>query len=404
MLDFPNSPTNGQTYVGPGNVLWQFDGVKWLASQGGGGIFVVISDTAPPNPAVGTFWWDSTAAQLFLFYYDGNSSQWVQANSLTADAASTIALAQHNTGRNLIHNPLFNIQQRGQGPWTVSANYTADRWRMWLNGGTQSTSVITLTDADRSAIGDEAARYGLQAVVTGGTAVGNNQGFSQQIETIRRLSGKTVTISFYAKASVSGLKVGVGVWLNMGSGGSPSANRGLNGVLVPITTAWANYSVTLAVPSTAGLTFGTNGDDSFETDFYLSDHDASVYSGALGVQSGTFTLWGVQLEVQTPGHTAPSPLEKIDPVQDLQRCQRFFQIGSALNWGGASGVVSIYSTVSLPVRMRATATCTFVIGSTPNVTGGQVYGQDPGSLTLAGSTQAAGGYGLSTTFTASADL
>lgn len=43
-LDFPNSPTTGQTFSGPGNVTWSWDGVKWtsavtgspLAISGGG--------------------------------------------------------------------------------------------------------------------------------------------------------------------------------------------------------------------------------------------------------------------------------------------------------------------------------------------------------------------------------
>lgn len=41
----------------------------------------VISDTAPASPQVGALWWDSVGGQLYLWYNDGNSSQWVIANN-----------------------------------------------------------------------------------------------------------------------------------------------------------------------------------------------------------------------------------------------------------------------------------------------------------------------------------
>lgn len=36
-----------------------------------------ISPTAPSGPIPGVFWWDSIGAQLYLFYNDGDSTQWV---------------------------------------------------------------------------------------------------------------------------------------------------------------------------------------------------------------------------------------------------------------------------------------------------------------------------------------
>jgi len=41
-----------------------------------------IGDAPPPAPEHGDFWWDSTAAQLFIFYGDGTSGQWVSASSV----------------------------------------------------------------------------------------------------------------------------------------------------------------------------------------------------------------------------------------------------------------------------------------------------------------------------------
>lgn len=37
----------------------------------------VVSDTPPSSPQVGALWWNSIAGQLYVWYNDGNSSQWV---------------------------------------------------------------------------------------------------------------------------------------------------------------------------------------------------------------------------------------------------------------------------------------------------------------------------------------
>jgi hypothetical protein len=44
MFDFPNSPTVGQTTTGTNNVIYTWDGAKWIASgMSGAGAYVPIS-------------------------------------------------------------------------------------------------------------------------------------------------------------------------------------------------------------------------------------------------------------------------------------------------------------------------------------------------------------------------
>ena len=43
----------------------------------------------------------------------------IQSVATTAFVQAAVAPVLHNVGRNLIHNPLFNIAQRGAGPFTV---------------------------------------------------------------------------------------------------------------------------------------------------------------------------------------------------------------------------------------------------------------------------------------------
>jgi hypothetical protein len=51
------------------------------ANGTGGGTAVTVSDTPPASPTSGQQWWDSVGGQLYLWYVDPNSSQWVVANS-----------------------------------------------------------------------------------------------------------------------------------------------------------------------------------------------------------------------------------------------------------------------------------------------------------------------------------
>ena len=47
---------------------------------GGGGASVTVSDAAPTTPSAGDLWFDSTGLVLYVYYNDGDSSQWVQTN------------------------------------------------------------------------------------------------------------------------------------------------------------------------------------------------------------------------------------------------------------------------------------------------------------------------------------
>lgn len=50
-LDFPSSPTNGQTYIGPGGVTWVWDGTKW-AVQGPSGTYLPLTGGTLSGPLI----------------------------------------------------------------------------------------------------------------------------------------------------------------------------------------------------------------------------------------------------------------------------------------------------------------------------------------------------------------
>jgi hypothetical protein len=68
----PDAPSDGNIY-GRKNGTWT------PAGGGAGGIY--IQDTYPTAPLPNSLWWRSTDGQMFVYYNDGNSSQWVTANS-----------------------------------------------------------------------------------------------------------------------------------------------------------------------------------------------------------------------------------------------------------------------------------------------------------------------------------
>ena len=63
--------------IGANGQALKSDGTKAYWSSVGS---TYISSTPPLNPSEGDLWWDTDVAQLFIYYFDGSSFQWVQAN------------------------------------------------------------------------------------------------------------------------------------------------------------------------------------------------------------------------------------------------------------------------------------------------------------------------------------
>ena len=102
----PSSPTHGDMWweSDTGDLKIYYDesetgagsGAFWVSANGADSM-VGISTTAPTNPQTGDLWWDSDVAALYMYYNDGNSSQWVSAAS-GATGAQGAAGAQGATG------------------------------------------------------------------------------------------------------------------------------------------------------------------------------------------------------------------------------------------------------------------------------------------------------------------
>jgi hypothetical protein len=99
-LNFPDSPSNGDTTTLNG-VSYTYDSTKtvWVSTTGPI-TTVAVSDTAPTTPTDGDMWFNSSDLKLYIRYNDGATSQWIiAAPAGPAGADSTVAGPAGGDGR-----------------------------------------------------------------------------------------------------------------------------------------------------------------------------------------------------------------------------------------------------------------------------------------------------------------
>jgi len=338
----------------------------------------------------------TTATAASTYYLQTNPAGYQTAANVTTALTTLTTGAAENYGRNILLNGRINVQQRGTGPWTVTGYYTADRWQMSVVGDTFSASVISLPPA--TIVGDESAAASLQVVVTGGASAGNYTQIVQNTLDAKRTSNKTVTFSFWAKGSAA-LNVGVYLAQLFGTGGSPSTGVVIAPHTFAVTTTWTRYSCSFTVPSTSGETFGTNNDSSLVVGIGLSSGSTFASQLGVGVQSGTFDFWGLQLEI---GSTVTA-LESRSTDDELLRCQYFYALGQIYVSGYGAAGAGIIASSTYPRTMRAIPTVA-VTSSVYNNCNTFTFQVNNWLIAAFGLVTAIGTYSLNITYNASADL
>lgn len=250
-------------------------------------------------------------------------------------------------GRNRIINGDFSVNQRGFTSATLSlwfGGFSADRWNTWTSGGSLTISLQQAVSGELP----ESARQFIRLAVSGQSG-SDSTNLQQHIEGVRTLSGKTATVSFWARCASGSSRLSVDLSQEFGSGGSPSGPVLITPAIIKLANNWTRYSITFQVPSLVGKTIGTDGNDRLTLRFLVSQGGQP-----LGIQSDTFDIWGVQIE---EGSYA-TPYEKKTYAQELRNCQRYFTRlgGDAYTvFGTGIGITATEALITcpLPTTMRA---------------------------------------------------
>jgi hypothetical protein len=257
--------------------------------------------------------------------------------------------AQFAAGVNKFLNSDFSIWQRGTSftLTTATETYCADRYSFAAYG--TSTAATVTRQAFTPGTAPVAGYEGQYFARLTNFATATAWQIRQRIENVQTFAGQTVTFSFWAKAGTAiSSAVTVQAIQNFGSGGSTAVTTNFTSV-GSITTGWARYTYTLAIPAVTGKTIGTSS--------YL---DITIFQNASLTNSNAIDTWGWQIEAAS---TASNFATATGTVQgELAACQRYyFRTPAGGNQTTAFGAnlpttsIAVFNT-QLPVPLRGNPT------------------------------------------------
>lgn len=82
VINFPSNPAIGDQFLAPNGSTYEWDGEVWtgINDPTSNIVAIFIGADPPPNPVAGNLWWrNDPDGNLYIFYVDTTSSQWVPA-------------------------------------------------------------------------------------------------------------------------------------------------------------------------------------------------------------------------------------------------------------------------------------------------------------------------------------
>ncbi len=283
----------------------------------------------------------------------GTNNQVLTADSTTATglkwATPSTAAGYEN---NAVLNSAFQIWQRGTSFSTAAAAsaYTADRWQVRTVAANMANTVSRQVTNDTTNLPNiqYCARVQKNSGQTGAGLLIFEQGF-ESVNSIP-LAGKTVVLSFYARAGANFSAASSVLVSSIVSGtGTDQMPASYTGGVYPtqnntLTTTWQRFTYSVTIPTNA---------TEVATQFYYTT------VGTAGAND-YFEITGVQLEVgstATSFHTNGSTIEG-----ELAACQRYYYRLTAPTLYASMGMGLAYSTsaalfqLPLPATMRVAPT------------------------------------------------
>lgn len=249
--------------------------------------------------------------------------------------------------KNRVLNGDFYIWQRGTSLNTITTTntYYPDQWVYTFDGSTPYVNVQREAfTVGQTSVPDDPLYY-CECSVSGSIPSGQTfSRMSQRIEGVQTFQGQSATISLWAKADTT-RSVSVAINQNFGTGGSPSSTVNTSGTTFSLTTSWAKYTYTFAVPSISGKTLGTSGNGYLELVLGLPINSA-------------FTIDIAHIQFEQGSNATQFEYRNIE--HDLLMCQRYFFVGGI----GGNGIFYVstaaVTNLTVPVPMRATPTLAIV--------------------------------------------
>ena len=275
--------------------------------------------------------------------------------TLVADSSTSTGLryqATNAAGRNILQNGNFDIWQRGTTSAAIAyGTYLADRWKILNNGTGQNTTYSRDTSVPNAGSLYSAKVQQLTSAATGVSEYNLSQIF--ETSNIYQLCGKTITVSFWYRASTTGSHY-VRIY-SLQTGGTDVTTA----FTVNAANTWEYKTINFS--SFAGVTAIATADNA---------NGGGIQVGPIVFGSGVnrtvaineyFQITQVQIEA---GSVATSFTRGSGTIQgELAACQRYYyQVGSAVGVNPGNGhyysTTAAYVTTPFPVTMRVAPSAT----------------------------------------------
>jgi hypothetical protein len=249
----------------------------------------------------------------------------IQSADIAVAGISNDRLGPDVARANLLTNGGFEIWQRGNGPFTATGSFCADRWQLSIGGGSTLSVSRDTINVDTGSLSAAAVTY-THSVISN---------LTHPIEDFTQLRGRTIAFSARVRTSVANA---VALRVDSQVAGTLGAYHTGDGT-------WQTLSATYTVPANATRVIGLI--------FFFASCTAYLDNAMLVVGS-------------QPANYVP-----MHPADDLARCLRYYEVIQASGAGGSLGFTGMaYATANatapIPFRVKKAVTPTLTFSAPTN--------------------------------------